>query len=65
VGASSFAIYLREQDAFEAAHAVDGGRTLPVSALPPLGGSLSTPYPRQMESSTASRTVPSRASRWR
>jgi hypothetical protein len=40
VGASSFAIYLREQDAFEAAHAIDGGRTLPVSALPPLAGPL-------------------------
>jgi hypothetical protein len=40
VGASSFAIYLREQDGFEAAHAVDSGRTLPVSALPPLEGPL-------------------------
>jgi hypothetical protein len=36
VGASSFAIYLEERGKFEAAHAVDGGRTLPVSALLPL-----------------------------
>lgn len=40
VGATSFTIYLKEQSGFKAAYALDGGRTLPIAAVPPLETSL-------------------------
>jgi hypothetical protein len=40
VGASRFAIYLRDASGFRAAHLVDGERALAVSELPPLEGAL-------------------------
>jgi hypothetical protein len=49
VGASQFAIYLRDSSGFRPAHLVDGDRALPACDLPPLEGALASALHRTGE----------------